>query len=101
MPRPIHYPVAERDIRSHLKRRLQVLGGEIRKLGWVARRGAPDELVLLPHHGRYFIAELKRPGGKPDRHQQREIDLMRRCGIRVEVLSTYDEVDAALFWDLI
>jgi hypothetical protein len=38
----------ERDIERHLVKRVKALGGEVRKVQWVGRRGAPDRLVMLP-----------------------------------------------------
>lgn len=91
----------ERDVRKHLLRRLDILGGAIRKLQYVGRRSAPDELVLLPRHHRHFLAELKRPGEKPRPDQQREIELLLASGVTVYVLDSREAVDAALFWDLV
>lgn len=38
----------ERDIEKHLVQRVKALGGEVRKVKWVGRDGAPDRLVMLP-----------------------------------------------------
>ena len=38
----------ERDIERHLVKRVKELGGEVRKVQWIGRRGAPDRLVMLP-----------------------------------------------------
>jgi hypothetical protein len=93
---------AERDIRAHLKRRLKVLGGQLRKCSWFPRKGAPDELIFVPARAnrpaRAFFAELKRPGKEPEDHQWREINLMRDHGLPVMVLDSREAVDAALFW---
>lgn len=37
----------ERDIEKHLVARVKALGGEVRKVQWIGRRGAPDRLVML------------------------------------------------------
>lgn len=94
----------ERDVRKYLKARLKVLGGELRKVRWIGRNGAPDELVGLPGEGRAgrkepvsFWVELKRPGEKPERHQQREIDWLRAHGQTVYVIDSREAVDAVLF----
>lgn len=86
----------ERDVRKHLKARLKVLGGELRKMSWFPRSGAPDEMVLLP--GRHFLAELKRPTTDLEEHQVREIRKLEASGVLVYVLHTREEVDQALFW---
>lgn len=38
----------ESDIEAHLAARVKALGGEVRKVVWVGRQGAPDRLVMLP-----------------------------------------------------
>ena len=38
----------ESTIEAHLVKRVKALGGEVRKVQWVGRRGAPDRLVMLP-----------------------------------------------------
>jgi hypothetical protein len=97
-----HPDDAERDVRKYLKKRLALLGGELRKCSWFMRRHAPDELVLVPAQpgriGRGFFAELKRPGEQPDRGQLREIAKLRAAGFTVHVIDSREAVDAALFW---
>jgi hypothetical protein len=80
--------VRERDIERRLVERVKDLWGEVRKVKWVGRDGAPDRLVMLPEitggawagertkdgmryvyppkivrPGRTIWIELKRPGG--------------------------------------
>ena len=96
----------ERDIERHLVKRVKELGGEVRKVQWIGRRGAPDRLVMLPQiwlHGfvptRLHCAiwvELKTPGKKPEPHQLREHNRMRAMGQRVEVIDSIEGVDALL-----
>jgi hypothetical protein len=40
--------VRESDIERHLVQRVKALGGEVRKVQWIGRRGAPDRLVMVP-----------------------------------------------------
>jgi len=35
-------------LNAHLVKRVRELGGEVRKVQWIGRRGAPDRLVMLP-----------------------------------------------------
>lgn len=92
----------ERDVRAHLKKRLKLLGGELRKVSWFPRTGAPDELIFLParanRKARVIWAELKRPGQKPEKHQQRAIELLRDHGQEVVVIDCREAADAVLFW---
>lgn len=113
--------VRERDIEKYLVEQVKKLGGEVRKVQWIGRRGAPDRLVMLPKRSRGdlsdrpFMAlavalgsvpevvepatiwvELKAPGKKPEPHQFREHERLRRMGQRVEVIDSMEGVDALL-----
>lgn len=82
----------ERDIERFLVRRVKELGGEVRKLQFIGRRGAPDRMVMFPE-GKIFFCELKRPGGVVEAHQAREHARMLKMGQRVLVLDTIDKVE--------
>lgn len=84
----------ERDIEDYLVERVRKLGGEVRKVRWVGRRGAPDRLVVLPE--RAIWVELKAPGQKPKPHQTREHARLMRLGQTVAVIDSLDGVDALL-----
>ena len=89
----------ERDIERHLVKRVKELGGECRKVQWIGRRGAPDRLVMLPGHevtGQSWWVELKAPGVKPEAHQLREHERMRRMGQRVVVIDSLQGVEELL-----
>lgn len=58
-------------------------GGEVRKVEWSGRRGAPDLLVLMPGH--HFFIEVKAPGEKPRPEQLREHERLRVAGFDVFV----------------
>ena len=94
----------ERDIERHLVKRVKGLGGEVRKVTWQGRRGAPDRLVMMPKTfgdlargdiGTIWI-ELKSPGVKPEPHQIREHERMRRMGQRVVVIDSIEGVERLL-----
>ncbi len=105
----------ERDVERHLVARVKALGGEVRKLKWVGRRGAPDRVVMLPPSADRFVevhspdistkirwmptilwVELKRPGGEAEAHQAREHARMLKMGQRVLVLDTVEKIDEVL-----
>lgn len=71
--------------------RIKALGGEVRKVQWIGRRGAPDRLVLLP--GRHVFVELKRPNGSLEGHQVRERDRLRKAGFEVLVIDSFVLLD--------
>ena len=102
----------ERDIEAHLVRRVRELGGEVRKVQWIGRRGAPDRVVMLPpgivvypgpEYGYTIWVELKNPktiltfpANPHERQQAREHERMRAMGQRVEVIGTIEQVESLL-----
>ena len=94
----------ERDIEKHLVQRVKERGGEVRKVQWLGRRGAPDRLVMLPRTAAEIIwgdsatvwVELKAPGAKPEPHQTREHARMRRMGQYVVVIDSIEGVEELL-----
>lgn len=97
----------EAQIEKHLVQRVKALGGEVRKVKWIGRTGAPDRLVMLPEKfDRWQTAmwvELKNPdtirtfpADARERAQAREHKRMRRMGQRVEVIGTIEQVERLL-----
>lgn len=85
----------ETAIEIYLHGRVEALGGDYRRVAWVGRRHAPDDLVYLP--GRFpFFVECKAPGEKARAGQLREHDRLRAMGFKVFVCSTKEEIDEVL-----
>lgn len=84
----------EAQIEDYLVDRVKAIGGEVRKVKWIGRRGAPDRLVLLP--GTSIWVELKAPGQLAKPHQQREHNRMRAMGQTVVVIDSLDDIDNLL-----
>lgn len=104
-------PVRESTIERRLVARVKELGGEVRKVKWEGRRGAPDRLVMLPpfewdgasREGYTIWVELKKPGkaakfpSTPHEHaQHREHERMRKMGQRVEVVDSFERIEEIL-----
>lgn len=92
-------------IEKYLVLRVNLMGGEVRKVKWIGHRGAPDRLVMFPKEEQRFIdgawgttlwVELKATGVKPEPHQVREHERMRKMGQRVEIVDSIEGVDALL-----
>jgi hypothetical protein len=96
--------ICERDVVSYLVKRVEALGGEVRKVKWIGRKSAPDLLVMWntrpkswrmdKHHSLYV--EAKRPGKDATAAQAREHVRMRGFGLRVEVINSLEAVDRLL-----
>lgn len=84
----------ERDIERTLVKRVKAAGGDVRKMMWVGRRGAPDRLVMLP--GRNLLVELKAPGGRISRLQEVEHKRLRAAGFDVRVVWKMEQIDEVL-----
>lgn len=102
--------IRERDIEKQLVARVKAVGGEVRKVAWIGRRGAPDRLVMLPAKrlaktidcawcnpaGRAIWVELKAPGVKPPTYQLREHQRMRDKGQDVRVIDSLYGIEELL-----
>lgn len=99
----------ESEIEKYLVKRVQAMGGEVRKAAWVGRRGAPDRLVLLPAREtsegwavegwelpQTIWVELKAPGERAKPHQLREHARLRKMGQTVVVVDSLEGVDEVL-----
>ena len=67
----------ERNVEQYLVNRVRMLGGEVRKVQWIGRRGAPDRLVMLPGRNPVLV-ELKAPKGRLSKLQEREHEILRQ-----------------------
>jgi hypothetical protein len=85
----------ESKIEAYLRRRVTDTGGNIRKVKWLDRRGAPDRLCWWPYEGkrRDAFVETKPTGGEPEPHQVREHERLRKAGFRVFVIDSLEGVD--------
>ena len=101
----------ESQIEKHLVARVKALGGEVRKVQWLGRRGAPDRLVMVGTRVRFDVplghreavrpalsvwVELKAPGVKPEAYQLREHARMCKMGQRVVVIDSIAGVEDLL-----
>lgn len=82
----------ESAIEKYLVKQVKAHGGEVRKVRWIGRIGAPDRFVMLPMYS--FWAELKSTTGKLSAAQVREFNLMRDYGQLVFVIDSKEAVDS-------
>lgn len=86
----------EAAIEDHLVKQVKLCGGEVRKVKWIGRRGAPDRLVGLPGLAGGWWVEVKAPGESCEPHQLREHKRMRAVGLKVLVVDNKAEIDRLL-----
>lgn len=87
--------VRERDVERYLVKRVKECGGEIRKVKWLGRRGAPDRRVMLAPFPVWV--EVKRPGQRATRAQTREHNRMRTHSEKVTVVCSHIGVDRMIY----
>ncbi|WP_186101429.1 hypothetical protein [Burkholderia gladioli] len=85
----------EKTVEAYLVERVRALGGTAYKFTSPARASVPDRIVILPP-GRIYFVELKRPGGKLTRGQEREHEHLRRLGADVRMLDSIGAINAFL-----
>lgn len=86
--------VRESEVEDYLVKCVKKLRGEVRKVKWIGRRGAPDRFVMVC--GLNFFVELKAPGKKPNEQQQREIKSLKSRDVAVYVVDSTKAVDELL-----
>jgi hypothetical protein len=90
--------VREASLENYFIRKVKAAGGDVRKLAWLGRRHAPDRCVLWPRRKGHDLVELKKPGEKPRKGQEREHARLRAAGFNVFVIDTKDQVNAYVGW---
>lgn len=87
----------ESDIEKYLHNRIRAYpGGDYRRVSWIGRNAAMDDLALIPSEKRHLLVECKRPGKVATPAQARERDRLRAAGFEVHEVSTFAEIDAIL-----
>lgn len=86
----------ESQIEKYLVDRVIELKGEIRKVKWINRRGAPDRLAWIPGWKFPKMPELKAPGKPLEEHQKREHKRLKKMGVKCVKLDSYEDVDRFL-----
>lgn len=73
--------------------RVKVLGGQCEKFASLNKRSVPDRLVTLPG-GIIIFVEVKAPGERPTRLQQRDHAKRRLLGCDVRVIDNREDANA-------
>lgn len=94
----------EGEVQAYGAEQFKKHGCLVRKISYEARRGCPDQLVLVPPQwNKYtcgyddssvlFIEYKKAENIEPEPHQLREIERMRAAGADVLVIGSKEQVD--------
>lgn len=86
----------EGKIQKYAKERFEAIGGLVRKLSYEGRSGAPDLLVILPGGIVWFVEVKKDENTKPDPHQLREHERIRKRGANVFVVGSIKQIDTLI-----
>lgn len=81
-------------IEKHFVKRIRALGGEVRKVKFLDRKGAPDRLVMF-QNGLSIWVELKATDGTLEPAQVREHVRLVKMGQVVMTLNSIEAVDLA------
>ena len=87
----VTYP-RESDIEKHLVAAVKESRGEVRKVKWIGRAGAPDRIIFIDN--KIIFVELKAPGREPTPAQKREHKRLRDKGADVRVIDSFGGVTA-------
>tara|TARA_R110000868_G_scaffold304136_6_gene564658 strand:+ start:1550 stop:1867 length:318 start_codon:yes stop_codon:yes gene_type:complete len=88
---------AESKLEAYFVRKVRASEGRVRKLSWVGHNGAPDRMVwwqIFDEDPLLFFVELKAPGKKPNKRQEKEIGDLRHDGFDVFVIDSIAQADA-------
>ena len=90
----------EAEIEAYLRKRVLETGGRIRKMTWPGHRGAPDRMIWWPVYcssgdlpPRMVFVEVKAPGKKATKQQQREHEKLRNDAFEVWVVDSKEQID--------
>lgn len=109
--------MSEKTVQLQLRRAIEALGGEVRKMAWEGRRNAPDYMVLLPPlihladpwlpwvvpRVRILFTENKTEGAAfprnaHERAQEREHRVLRFYGQHVFIIDGKQSIEALVKW---
>ena len=82
-------------VENYLVKRMKAIGGKALKVNSLSMNGLPDRLCIFPD-GQAIWIELKAPGKKPTKLQQKAIKWLRSMGQRAYVIDSRPRVDAMI-----
>jgi len=89
--------IKEVEIENYLVKRIKMMGGEAIKFNPHNNRGLPDRICFIPG-GLVVLVELKRPGQRPRKNQERQLQFFRKLGFQATWADSYKRVDKLIDW---
>ncbi|MGX7196746.1 VRR-NUC domain-containing protein [Enterococcus olivae] len=81
----------EKDIETYFKKQITKAGGLCLKFTSPGVRGVPDRIAIFK--GKTFFVELKRPGQKPRKDQEKMAKTFEKHGVKIYVIDTKTEAE--------
>ncbi len=82
----------EKELEKKLVAKVKKLGGKAFKFVSPGNAGVPDRLVILPGN-KIGFAEMKRPGGKTKKLQDKQINFIKSLKCFVMVVDSEEKID--------
>lgn len=87
--------ISEKTIEEYLRVQVKNKGGKAYKFVSPGNAGVPDRMIVLPGVEAFFV-ELKAPGKKPTRLQEKKIYELEQLGRTVFIADSKESVDQIL-----
>ena len=91
----MNFGLREREVEAALVRAVRKRGGRALKFVSPGFDGVPDRIVLLMN-GKFAFVELKRPGGKLRKLQEKRKSQLQELGFQVFCLDDKNEIEVIL-----
>lgn len=92
-----HTVVKESVIENYLVKKVEAVGGLAIKFNPHNNRGLPDRICFFPG-GFVLLVEVKRPGERPRKNQERQLETFRKLGFQATWADTQARVDRLITW---
>lgn len=89
--------IKEVEIETYFTKRIEEMGGLAIKFNPHNNRGLPDRICFIPG-GLVILVELKRPGQRPRKNQERQLSFFRKLGFQATWADTHKRVDEIIAW---
>lgn len=89
--------IKEDEIENYLVTQVEKMGGQSIKFNPHNNRGLPDRINFFKG-GFVLLVEVKRPGLRPRKNQERQLQIFRKMGFQATWADTKKRVDELIAW---